>query len=86
MRFVDLVDGALELRWTWLPYWMSINPVLVKEVEEEIFDLVKLNGTTNSEEDLDAVHRKACKLLADRFPAFPGLFSYLVGLKCVSVD
>lgn len=86
MRLVDMVDGALEVRWTWLPYWMAINPVVVREVEEEIFDTVKLNGTTNSDADLDLLHARACEVLAKKYSAFSGLSDYLKGLTQVVVD
>lgn len=84
MTYVDIVEGALEIRWTWLPYWLAINPTLIRELEEEIFDIAKLNGTTNSEEDLLKLHNKFCELLANRFPAFPGLAQFLQGFHAIS--
>lgn len=85
MRFVDLIDGALEIRWTWLPYWIAINPVLVREVEEEVFDIVKLNAATNSDADMDALHKKVCEIIARKLPTFKGLDQFLVALSEVSI-
>jgi hypothetical protein len=83
VRFVCIVEGALEVRWTWLPYWLAINPPLIRSIEDEVFDLAKLNATTNSEADLELLHTRVCELLGAAFPAFPGLAQFLRGLSQV---
>jgi hypothetical protein len=85
MRFAELIDGALEIRWTWLPYWIAINPALIREVEEEVFDAVKLNGATNSASDMNALHKLTCEAIGRRLPTFTGLSVFLEGLAQVRV-
>lgn len=77
MRFVQLRDGALEIRWTWLPYWLAANPKLKLIVEREMRDAVILQGVTTSYDDLDALHEFVIRRLSALFPAFPGLYAYL---------
>jgi hypothetical protein len=83
MRLVQYVDGALELRWTWLPYWLATNGKLKAELERELRDAVLLNGINSSQDDLDALHRHLCRRLQARFPAFEGLGDALAGLSGV---
>lgn len=83
MRLVELIDGAIELRWTWLPYWLGANARLRAELETELRDITLLNGLTESPEDLDALNRTLCRRIQDRFPAFPGLGAALGALASV---
>jgi hypothetical protein len=81
MRMVQIRDGALEIRWTWLPYWLAVNPRLKTELERELHDAVLLCGVTTSEPDLDAMHEWVITRLQALFPAFQGLRAYLDGIS-----
>jgi hypothetical protein len=83
MRLVQLRDGALEIRWTWLPYWLAVNPKLKTLVEREMRDAALLGGVTTSEADLDGLHDFVLRRLSALFPAFPGLREHLDGLRLV---
>lgn len=80
MRLVQIRDGALEIRWTWLPYWLAVNPRLKTELERELHDAVLLCGVTTAAHDLDAMHEWVIRRLQLLFPAFPGLQAYLDGI------
>lgn len=84
MRLIHLRDGALELRWTWLPYWLAVNPKLKTLVERELHDAVLLCGVTTSVADLDAMHDWVRERLCGLFPDFPGLREHLDGLRHIS--
>lgn len=86
MRLVDLLDNAVELRWSWLPYWLGANQRLRVEVERELRDIALLNGLTTSDEDLDALSRKACHLIQSRFPSFVGLEEALLALMAIDMS
>jgi len=81
MRLVQIRDGALEIRWTWLPYWLAVNPRLKTELERELRDAVLLQGVTTADHDLEAMHEWVLVRLQALFPAFPGLKDYLAGLQ-----
>jgi hypothetical protein len=81
MRLVDLQDGKLELRWTWLPYWMAAGPALQGEVNALLRDAVVINGMLPDEDGLDRIHNFALFLLTRRFPSFSGLKAYLRGIQ-----
>jgi hypothetical protein len=83
VRLVELIDGAVELRWTWLPYWLGANAKLRTELEAELRDIALLNGLTESPEDLDALNRTLCRRIQARFPAFQGLGAALGALSGV---
>lgn len=83
MRLVDLIDGAVELRWTWLPYWLGANQRLRTELEVELRDIALLNSLTETPEDLDALSRMLCRRIQARFPGFHGLDGALRALLSV---
>lgn len=85
MRIVELIDGAFELRWTWLPFWLATNPKLKHVLEGELKALVALNGVTASEADLEAMHRHVLVRLKTMFPDVTGLDAYLDGLRGVEL-
>lgn len=80
LRLVEVVDGGLELRWTWLPYWLGANERLKKELEAQIRQKVLVDGLSQSSDDLDTLHLFVCEQLQARFPALPGLGSALKAL------
>lgn len=85
MRIVELVDGAFELRWTWLPFWLATNPKLKQTLEGEMKTLVALNGVTDSDEDLELMHQHIVRRLRESFPDVRGLDTYLEGLRNVEL-
>lgn len=80
LRLVEVVDGGLELRWTWLPYWLGSNEHLKREMETLIRQKVLDENLTQSNEDLDVLHMFVCEQLQARFPALVGLSSALKAL------
>lgn len=85
MRFVELIDGAFEVRWMWLPFWLATNPKLKQSLEGEMKALVALNGITDSEEDLEQMHKHVVRRLKELFPDVTGLDVYLDGLRNVNL-
>lgn len=83
MRLVQFREDMLEIRWTWLPYWLAVNPKLVSSVETDLADAVVINRLTNSEEDLQRMHVFVVKRLCKLFNAFKGLEAYLNALEAV---
>lgn len=86
MRFVQMRDGMLEVRWTWLPFWIAVNPRLQRDVERFVFDACVASGATDSEQDLDALHDVVVNRIQDLFPSHPGIREYLDSLKQVEVS
>lgn len=84
MKLVEVVDGAFEVRWTWLPFWLATNPKLKQSLEGELKTLVALNGLTDSPEDLQLLHKHTVSRLQTLFPALSGLDTYLDGLQSVN--
>lgn len=82
-RFVEIVDGAFEIRWTWLPYWIATNPKLKTALEGEMKTIVALNGVRDTDEDLELLHDHVVRRLQELFPAMVGLDQYLHALKHV---
>lgn len=80
MHLVDCVDGVVEIRWTWLPYWLATNGRLKQDLERELESVVLVGNTAD---DLDRLHDVLCRALQDRFPGFPGLGAALQALKLV---
>ncbi len=77
MRLVELIDGAFEVRWTWLPLWLATNPKLRTSLEGELKTLVALNGLTDTEADLDVLHRHVVRRMQELFPQVRGLDTFL---------
>ena len=75
MRLVEYIDGSLEIRWTWLPYWLAANTRLKTDLERE---LVATNLTNP-----DQLHDALCRALQDRFPGFRGLSTALQALRLI---
>lgn len=86
MKFVELIDGAFEIRWTWLPFWLATNPKLKTTLEGEMKALIALNGVRDTEDDLELLHKHAVKRLQEMFPEMKGLDSFLDSLKNVQMS
>ena len=83
MLVVHIHQQALSIRWTWLPFWLAINPVTKDELMVELRDRVLLGGVTTSPTDLEAMHEWVLSRIEQRFPAFTGLRTFLDGLRDV---
>lgn len=82
MRFVGLRDGQLELRWTWLPYWLATGPALPREIDMFMRDIVIINGMPPTDESLERIEDLVIRLLQARFK-IEGLAEYLRALRHV---
>lgn len=80
MRLVHVHGGVLQIRWTWLPFWLAVHPQLMADVDRELRDCVLLGGVTTAEEDLEAMHEFVIRRVEAHFPAFEGLGTYLRGV------
>ncbi len=83
MKFIELIDGAFEIRWTWLPFWLATNPKLKTSLEGEMKALIAMNGVRDTEEDLDLLHKHVVRRLQEMFPEMKGLDTFLNGLLSV---
>ena len=83
MRLVQVRDGVLEVRWTWMPFWLAVNPKMKQDLEQKVHDGVLMSGVSASEADLDALHDFLIQHLQGMFPSHQGLAEYLDGLKYV---
>ncbi len=84
MRIVDLIDGAFEVRWMWLPFWLATNPKLRQSLEAELKTIVALSGLTDTEQDLDALHKHVLVRLQELFPEMKGLDTFLDGMRTIN--
>ena len=83
MRLVDRSGpGAVGLNWMWLPTWIGMNALLVREIENAVADSVV--GKDLTEETLQYAHEQVMNFLLSKFPEIEGLFEYLDGLKYVA--
>lgn len=86
MRIVDLIDGAFEVRWMWLPFWLATNPKLRQSLEGELKTLVALNALTDTEADLDALHNHILVRMEELFPEMKGLGKFLDGMRQIDLS
>lgn len=82
MRLVELQEGRLELRWTWLPYWMAAGPSLHTEIETTMRDVVIINGMPPTDDSLERIEKFVLRLIHRRFK-ITGLTDYLRCLHLV---
>lgn len=82
MRLVELNEGRLELRWTWLPYWLAAGPALHTEIETTMRDVVIINGMPPTDGSLERIEQFVLRLIDRRFKIV-GLTEYLAGLHKV---
>jgi hypothetical protein len=82
MRIVSKHAGAVELRWSWLPYWLGVSPAMKRDVDRMVRDAVLLNSVELTEAGLDRFHDYVVRMICRRFP-IPGLKSYLDAIKSV---
>jgi hypothetical protein len=68
----------------WLPSWIGMNPILIKEVGEHMQS--KAVGKELTTDMLDELDLEVRAFLCQRFPNISGLDRYLDGLVHVSLD
>jgi hypothetical protein len=83
MRLIQLQEGKLELRWTWLPYWLAAGPALHNEIQAVMRDAVIINGMPPTDESVERVEAFVLRLIERRFK-ISGLTTYLRGLEHVA--
>lgn len=82
MRLVDFRDGALEMRWTWLPYWVAAGPQFPRELEQLVRDVVIINGMPRDDESLARIETFILRRIEHRFQ-IEGLTEYIAALRFV---
>lgn len=82
MRLVGFFEGRLELRWTWLPYWIAAGPILHDEIEALMRDVVIINGMLPTDDSLERIERLVLRTIERRFK-IEGLLQYLQGLRFI---
>ena len=84
MKLVVATDpGVVELAWTWLPLWLGLNNQIKEELAEELS--TAFLGKSLTEEVLAQAHTLVLDFFEKKFPALPGLRSYLAGIRYVEV-
>jgi len=68
----------------WLPAWIGLNPVVMKELGDALKQ--KVEGKELSEDVLDEVHGMVVEWLAGRFAAVKGLKEHLDHLSEVDIE
>lgn len=86
MRIVDLIDGAFEVRWMWLPFWLATNPKLRVALEGELKTIVALNALTDTAADLDALHNHVVRRIEELHPGMRGLQQFLDGMRSIELS
>jgi len=79
MRLVVLGPVGLEIRWTWLPYWIGSNSAVVERLNQELRDEL-LASPEATDKDM---HLWLCVRLEMMFPAFEGLTDWLNSIQSI---
>lgn len=79
---VRVAPGVVEVNYMWLPTWIGLNSILLREMGEKVQD--SLIGKS-MEEGLAVGHRAVIDFLIARFPEVSGLREYLEGLGKVEL-
>lgn len=78
MLLVTDHDGALEVRWSWLPLWIAMNPELIAKLDRKVRECVDAGVT-----DTQALHGVVVDALAREFPSIANLDKMLEAVKDV---
>lgn len=85
MRVLQVADdGAIELRWMWLPTFIGQNYMVLKELGDA-WKAQFPQGVSNAPASLDAMHTFTIDWLSKKF-AIPGLKEYLAAIENVQED
>lgn len=79
-------DGVLEVNWSWLPFWLAINPYVKTILEVELKEFSLQNQMTNAEGDMLRLHTFLVRRIAETFPDHKGLDLYLSAISFVHWD
>lgn len=82
MNLVYLKNGALDLNWTWFPWWLVQSPAMTREIMVTVRDAVLLNGVPADDSSLAALDDFVIRIITKRFK-IPGLDQYLRAMKKV---
>lgn len=81
MRIVEVQEGVVGIRWTWLPYWVASNTRLCAEIEQGLKDRALLNAVTTSEPDLEAMSHCVYDLLVQKYGGNLDFCTFLAALR-----
>lgn len=85
MRVLQVADdGAIELRWMWLPTFIGQNYLVLKELGEA-WKKQFPQGVSNTADALDAMHTFTIDWLCKKFPLH-GLNQYLTAIENVQEE
>lgn len=73
-------EGVLEVRWTWLPYWIGANARLMASLN----DRLAARAAADPAQTLDEHHSWLLHELQREFEGFSGLVGFLSGLRDVA--
>jgi hypothetical protein len=78
---VQIEPGVAEVNWTWLPSWLGLNSMFLKQLGEhlkpQLLNLRLDQGT------LDLGHELAKNYIVSCFPNIEGLAGYLDAIRLV---
>lgn len=81
MRLLEVREGALELQWTWLPYWIACQPGVRAAVERRLQE-VAAAATTDAGPDLEALSAVAVAELKQMFPVAAAVIDAIAAAPC----
>lgn len=74
--------GRLEVKWTWMPYFLASDTELIRSVDGSLTE--KFKGKELTQELMEGVHEEVLDLISEKYP-IQGLKSYLRGIEVVSL-
>lgn len=84
LAVVHSEHGVVEVNYMWLPSWLGMNSVLMKELGEHLRG--KAEGKELSQSTLLELHYELLRYLDEKFPDIKGLSACLQGLQNVVID
>lgn len=73
-------DGVLEVRWSWLPFWIAMNPAVITSLDRFVQARIAAGVT-----DIPTLHADVISNLAEQFPGITGLARALDAIREVSL-
>lgn len=67
MRLIAYIDGALEVRWPWFPYWVAINTELHAKIHTVMAHSSK-EGLLLTKENLDMIDERVRDTILEHYP------------------
>lgn len=82
MKLVDRTGpNTVGLNYMWLPTWIGMNVMLIKEIEAAVSPVIV--GRELTDHVLDEASAAVVRVLQDKYPSLSGLNDFLDGLKFV---